>query len=66
MSTMHDVTGVDVAPGGKISFAPGGYHLMCMDAKPTIKPGAKVPVTLIFKSGEKLTADFAVRGAAGK
>ena len=40
MSAMHDVTGVDVAPGGKISFAPGGYHLMCMDAKPAIKPGA--------------------------
>jgi copper(I)-binding protein len=66
MSAMHEVTGVDVAPGGKISFAPGGYHLMCMDAKPAIRPGAKVPVTLIFKSGEKLTADFAVRGATGK
>ena len=66
MSAMHDVTGVDVAPGAKISFAPGGYHLMCMDAKPAIKPGATVPVTLIFKSGEKLTANFAVRGATGR
>jgi copper(I)-binding protein len=66
MSAMHEVTGVDVAPGAKISFAPGGYHLMCMGAKPAIRPGAKVPVTLIFKSGEKLTADFDVRGAAGK
>lgn len=66
MSAMHEVTGVDIAPGGKISFAPGGYHLMCMDAKPAITPGARVPVTLLFKSGEKLTVDFAVRGATGK
>jgi copper(I)-binding protein len=66
MSAMHEVAGVDVAAGGTLSFAPGGYHLMCMDTKPAIKPGAKVPVTLLFKSGEKLTADFAVRGATGK
>lgn len=66
MSAMRDVTEVDVAPGATLRFAPGGYHLMCMDAKPAIKPGAKVPVTLGFKDGEKLTVNFAVRNAAGK
>jgi hypothetical protein len=60
------VTSVDVAPGATLRFEPGGYHLMCMDAKPMIKPGAMVPVTLGFKNGEKLTVNFAVRNAAGK
>jgi len=66
MSAMHEVTGVDVAPGATLRFEPGSYHLMCMGAKPAIRPGAKVPVTLVFKSGEKLTVNFAVRDAAGK
>ena len=66
MSAMHEVTGVDVAPGGTLRFEPGSYHLMCMGAKPAIHPGAEVPVTLTFKSGETLTVKFAVRDAAGK
>jgi hypothetical protein len=66
MSAMRDVTSIDVAPGAVLRFEPGSYHLMCMDAKPAIKPGASVPVTLGFKDGEKLTVNFAVRNAAGK
>jgi periplasmic copper chaperone A len=66
MSTMRHVDAVDVAPGASLRFAPGGYHLMCMDATAALKPGATVPVTLMFKDGTKLRADFAVRNAAGK
>jgi periplasmic copper chaperone A len=66
MSSMHHVDEVDVPAGGSVAFAPGGYHLMCMDAGPAIKPGSNVPVTLTFKDGGKLTAPFQVRNAAGK
>jgi copper(I)-binding protein len=66
MSSMQDVGEVDVPAGGTIKFAPGGYHLMCMDARPVIKPGGVVPLTLTFKDGSNLTAKFAVRNAAGK
>jgi periplasmic copper chaperone A len=66
MSSMHHVDEVDVPAGGSVAFAPGGYHLMCMDAGPAIKPGSTVPVTLTFKDGGKLTAPFQVRNAAGK
>src|SRR5262249_46574544 len=45
MSAMSDVAEVPVAAGANIEFSPGGFHLMCMDAKPVIKPGATVPVT---------------------
>jgi len=66
MSSMHHVDEVGVPAGGSIAFAPGGYHLMCMQARPTIIPCAKVPVTLLFKDGSKLTVSFDVRNAAGK
>lgn len=64
MSSMDDVSEVIVPAGGTVKFAPGGYHLMCTEA--TAKPGQKVPVTLNFRSGAKVTAIFAVRNAAGK
>jgi hypothetical protein len=55
-----------VAAGGSVSFSPNGYHLMCMDSRPMLRPGATVPVTLRFQNGQKLTADFQVRTATGK
>ena len=66
MTSMDDVSEVIVPAGGTVKFAPGGYHLMCMEAGPAIKPGQHVPVTLNFRGGAKVTAIFAVRNAAGK
>jgi copper(I)-binding protein len=63
---MEHVMSLDVAAGETVQFAPGGYHLMCMDAKPVLKPGTSVPVTLIFSDGERVTATFRVRNAVGK
>ena len=63
---MLDVASVPVPVGGDITFAPGGYHLMCMDAKPEMKPGATVPVTLDFADGSKVTSNFAVKNAKGQ
>ena len=62
---MDHVMALDVAAGATQAFAPGGYHLMCLDSKPMLKPGAAVPVTLEFEDGQKLTADFQVRTATG-
>ena len=66
MGMMEHVDSVKVEAGDTLTFAPGGYHLMCMDSKPILKAGARVPVTLQFAGGETVTADFAVRNAAGK
>lgn len=66
MDHMTMVDRVDVPGGGSISFAPGGYHLMCMDTTAAMKPGAKVPVTLQFADGMTLKADFPVKQATGK
>lgn len=66
MGSMEDVQSVTVPAGGTIKFAPGGYHLMCMDPTPAVKPGAKVAVELSFADGARLSADFAVKNAQGK
>lgn len=66
MGSMQDVTSVAVPAGGTVKFAPGGYHLMCMDPTPAIKPGATVSVTLSFSDGSKSQTSFAVKNAQGK
>lgn len=66
MSSMEDVTSVPVPAGGEVRFAPGGYHLMCMDPTAAIKPGGSVPVTFKFADKSEATANFAVRNAQGK
>ena len=63
---MDHVMALDVAAGETVRFAPGGYHLMCMDTKPVLKPGAQIPVTFRFTGGQVVTANFQARNAAGK
>jgi hypothetical protein len=53
---------IPLPPNGKLIFAPGGYHLMCISPTAAIKPGNSVPVTLEFEDGGTLTAPFPVRG----
>lgn len=64
--SMVMVKTVKVPAHGKIDFAPGGYHLMCMEPRPMMKVGASVPVTLRFADGTKMTAEFPVRNAKGQ
>jgi len=63
---MTAVERVTVPAHGKVSFSPGGYHLMCMKPNPQMEEAGSVPVTLTFGDGSTLKADFAVRGAAGR
>jgi periplasmic copper chaperone A len=64
VSSMEMIDGIDVPAGATVQFAPGGYHLMCMD--PKMKPGTKAKVTLSFTGGANVTADFAVKDAKGQ
>ena len=66
MSSMGDVETIAIAVGGHLDFSPGGYHLMCMDPTSAIRRGNKVPVTLVFADGSKVTNEFEVRGATGR
>lgn len=63
MAMMMDVPTITIAPGGSVSFSPGGYHLMCM--QPRMKPGEKIDVTLNFQHGAKVSTIVPVYGATG-
>lgn len=62
---MLPVRQVAVPAHGRLAFAPGSYHVMCMSPTAAMKKGAKVPVTLSFSDGGTITAAFPVRGAVG-
>ena len=66
VDTMAGLSSVDIPPGQTVHFAPGGYHLMCMDPGPTMKPGNSVPVTLHFSDGSQATVRFPVRSPTGQ
>ena len=66
VASMANLDTVDVRAGGTLDFSPGGFHLMCMQPKASLKPGSTASVTLIFVGGDRITTDFAVRGANGK
>jgi copper(I)-binding protein len=63
---MAMVDSVDVPAHGSATFAPGGYHLMCVRPGVQVKPGATIQMTLTFDDGGTLTADFPVRNAKGE
>ena len=65
MEHMLPAGNLEVVAGGTLVFAPGSYHLMCMEPTSAMKPGGIVTVTLRFANGDRVTGDFAVRGASG-
>jgi periplasmic copper chaperone A len=66
MSRMDMVQSVVVPAHGTLAFAPGGYHIMCMEPTPEMSPGSTVSVTLHFADGTKLDVKFDVKGPTGQ
>jgi len=60
VSSMRMVDRVPAPAGGKVTFAPGGYHLMFVDLTKALKVGDTLPATLVFASGAKVKASFVV------
>ena len=61
LATMGKVDGVVIPAHSVLHFAPGGYHIMLMNPKHAIKPGASIPIVLRFAGGGHVTAHFIVR-----
>ena len=59
---MRAVDVLDLPPGKMVELKPGGYHLMLMDLKLPMKPGALVPLTLVVmgKDGKTETLHLKV------
>lgn len=65
-SKMVMVDKATVPANGTLAFAPGGYHVMFEQRKKPLTVGSTIPVTFSFNDGEKISAQCAVKNAAGK
>lgn len=63
MSSMHMIKQLTLPAHATIKLAPGGYHLMLMQATHKVSPGDSVPITLHFADGSQLEVDFTARPA---
>lgn len=52
---MTPVTGVPIASGANITFAPGGLHVMAFDIDAALKAGGQTEMTLTFADGDKIS-----------
>ena len=67
VSSMRPVTGgLTVAPGAKVEFSPGGYHLMLMGLTNAQVLGGKTPLTLVFEGGRRMKIDLSVEAGPPK
>jgi copper(I)-binding protein len=50
---MRAVSGLDLPAGKAVELKPGGYHVMLMGLKQSLKAGDSVPITLVIESRDK-------------
>jgi hypothetical protein len=60
---MRPVGALPIEPGKPVTLAPGGYHIMLMGLKQTLKEGDSFPVTLNFTKAGQVTATAMVQKA---
>ncbi|MEY3953380.1 MAG: hypothetical protein RLZZ397_260 [Pseudomonadota bacterium] len=58
---MRQIPGLDLAAGRAMELKPGGYHVMLMELKQTMKGGEQVPITLVFEDDAKKRFEVAVK-----
>lgn len=67
---MFAVDGIELPANRTVKLAPGGYHVMLMDLKRTLKPGERVPLRLTFELAgtkrETVEVDVEVRSVTGE
>jgi hypothetical protein len=66
MASMSGVDSVPLAPHETVAFAPGGYHVMCMQPTAAVKPGKSITMMFEFSDKTELPVTFAVKNAAGR
>jgi copper(I)-binding protein len=61
MAGMVRASQIELKPSASLIFAPGGYHLMLMNPKRTLRAGDPVVIKLEFRGGLVLPVAFQVR-----
>ena len=61
VAQMRPAQSIEVPAGGQVELKPGGYHVMLVDVKRTLRPGDVVPLTLTFQNAGELHVNAEVR-----
>jgi copper(I)-binding protein len=61
---MRPLDHIDIAPGARVEFAPGGKHFMLMRPAHELKAGEKVKIHIATEAGAGATAEFVLREEA--
>ncbi|MBY0289214.1 MAG: copper chaperone PCu(A)C [Mycobacteriaceae bacterium] len=65
MTMRPKADGLTVPAGGSRELIPGGDHLMLMDLKEPLQPGADVTLTVVFEDGSTFPVTAQIRDFAG-
>lgn len=63
MTTMEKIDSLDVPAKEKVTFEPGGKHLMIFNINPAAIQAGKLTMTLLFSNDDRLIVDAQIRGA---
>lgn len=66
VATMERLEQIEIGAGATVTFKPRSLHLMLIGPKGKQEKGAEVPITLVFKNGERLPITAVVRDGRGK
>ena len=61
MAGMVHLSQIELKPNASLIFVPGGYHLMLVNAKRTLRAGDQVVINLKFRDGLVLPVAFEIR-----
>ena len=61
MTGMEHAPQIELLPNASLLFAPGGYHLMLLNPKRTLRAGDRVEIQLEFRGGLVLPVVYEVR-----
>ncbi|MDF3030307.1 MAG: hypothetical protein K0R03_865 [Moraxellaceae bacterium] len=61
VTRMQKQSGITLAPGEEVQFAPGGRHVMLIGVKRALKVGDRVPLTLKFRRAGNVDVQAEVR-----
>jgi copper(I)-binding protein len=64
MAHMQPLGDITIAPGQRVTFAPGGNHIMLMQPKKELRIDESVPVHIVTKDADSTVGIFVVRDVA--
>lgn len=64
MKMRRVMDGLPVPAGGTLELKPGSYHVMFIGLKGQLKPGTKVPATLLFRRAGAVKIELTVKSMA--